>query len=136
MPALTETEARARAALIAVDSYDVFIDLTAEPVRSRAEIRFTCAEPGAATFAELAATAVSAVLNGREVLGPGAAAGGRLALAGLAAENTRVVEAEVATDALTRFTDPAGGAGYLLFAGRAARRGDQGGGVGPGVQRP
>jgi aminopeptidase N len=114
VPALTETEARARAALIAVDSYDVFIDLTAEPVRSRAEIRFTCAEPGAATFAELAATATSAVLNGREA---GAPAGGRLALAGLAAENTLVVEAEVAADTLTRFTDPAGGAGYLLFTG-------------------
>ncbi len=49
MPALTETEARARAALIAVVSYDVSIDLNPEaavPVRSRTEIRFTCAEPG------------------------------------------------------------------------------------------
>jgi aminopeptidase N len=120
VPALTETEARARAALIAVDSYDVFIDLNPEAaasVRSRTEIRFTCAEPGAATFAELTATAVSAVLNGREVLGLDAPAGGRLALAGLAAENTLVVEAEVAADALTRFTDPADGAGYLLFTG-------------------
>jgi len=43
VPALTETEARARAALIAVDSYDVFVDLTADPVRSRTEIRFSCA---------------------------------------------------------------------------------------------
>jgi len=120
VPALTETEARARAALIAVDSYDVFIDLNPEagtPVRSRTEIRFTCAEPGAATFAELTATAVSAVLNGRKVLGSGAPADGRLALSGLAAQNTLVVEAEVAADALTRFTDPADGAGYLLFTG-------------------
>jgi len=117
VPALTETEARARAAFIAVDSYDVFIDLNPEaatPVRSRTEIRFTCAEPGAATFAELTATAVSAVLNGREA---GAPADGRLALSGLAAENTLVVEAEVAADALTRFTDPADGAGYLVFTG-------------------
>src|SRR6266566_2936283 len=56
MPALTETEATARAALLDVASYDVFADLTAEPVRSRTEIRFGCREPGAATFAELIAT--------------------------------------------------------------------------------
>ena len=55
MPALTETEATARAALIHVASYDVFADLTAEPVRSRTEIRFGCREPGAATFADLTA---------------------------------------------------------------------------------
>lgn len=120
MPALTETEARARAALIAVDSYDVFIDLNpeaADPVRSRTEIRFGCAEPGASTFAELAATATSAVLNGRDLLGPERPADGRLALPGLAAQNVLVVEAEVAADTLTRFTEPAGGAGYLLFTG-------------------
>ncbi len=114
MPALTETEARARAALIAVDSYDVFIDLTAEPVRSRTEIRFGCGEPGAATFAELTATPTSAVLNGQAV---GRPEDGRLALPGLAAANTLVVEAEVAADVLSRFTDPADGDGYLLFTG-------------------
>jgi aminopeptidase N len=115
--ALTETEARVRAALLDVWSYDVFLDLSAEPAgsaRSRTEIRFGCREPGAATFAELTATATSAVLNGRAV---GPAAGGRLALPGLAAENTLVVEAEVAGNALTRFTDPADGADYLLFMG-------------------
>jgi hypothetical protein len=70
MPALTETEATARAALIDVASYDVFADLTAEPqgsVRTRTEIRFGCREPGAATFAELTATAIRTVLNGREL---------------------------------------------------------------------
>ena len=81
MPALTETEAAARAALIDVASYDVFADLTAEPVRSRTEIRFGCRAPGAATFAELTATATSAVLNGQELAEP---ADGRLALPGLA----------------------------------------------------
>jgi aminopeptidase N len=111
VPALTETEARARDALIAIDSYDVFVDLTAEPVRSRTEIRFGCAEPGAATFAELTATATSAVLNGRTV---GPPEDGRLALPGLARQNILAVEAEVAADVLIRFTDPADGAGYLL----------------------
>jgi aminopeptidase N len=114
MPALTETEATARAALIDVASYDVFADLTAEPVRSRTEIRFTCAQPGAATFADLTARAVSAVLNGREVGPPD---DGRLALPGLMAENTLVVEAEADGDVLIRFTDPADGAGYVLFTG-------------------
>jgi len=114
MPALTETEAAARAALIDVASYDVFADLTAEPVRSRTEIRFTCAQPGAATFADLTARAVSAVLNGREVGPPD---DGRLALPGLMAENTLVVEAEADGDILIRFTDPADGAGYALFTG-------------------
>ena len=115
MPALTETEAAARAALIDVASYDVFADLTAEPVRTRTEIRFGCREPGAATFAELTATAVRAVLNGRELAGP--ASQGRLALAGLAAQNVLVVEAEAADGTLTRFADPADGADYLLFTG-------------------
>jgi aminopeptidase N len=111
VPALTETEARARGALIDVISYEVFADLTAEPVRSRTEIRFGCAEPGAATFAELTATATSAVLNGHPV---GPPEDGRLALPGLGRQNTLVVEAEVAADVLIRFTDPADGAGYLL----------------------
>jgi aminopeptidase N len=114
MPALTETEAAARAALIDVASYDVFADLTASPVRSRTEVRFTCAQPGAATFADLTARAVSAVLNGREVGPPD---DGRLALPGLMAENTLVVEAEADGDVLMRFTDPADGAGYVLFTG-------------------
>ena len=119
MPALTETEARVRAALLDVRSYDVFLDLTAGaagPVRSRTEIRFGCREPGAATFAELTAAASSAVLNGREV---GPAADGRLGLPGLAAENVLVVEAEMADGGrgLTWFTDPADGASYLLYLG-------------------
>jgi aminopeptidase N len=118
VPALTETEARTRAALIDVRSYDVFLDLAAGPggpVRSRAEIRFGCREPGAATFAELTAAASSAVLNGRAV---GPAADGRLGLPGLAAENVLAVEAEVTdSGALTWFTDPADGASYLLYMG-------------------
>ena len=121
MAPLTETEARARAVLLDVRSYDVFLDLTAGPagpLRSRTEIRFGCREPGAATFAELTAAASSAVLNGQTV---GPAADGRLGLPRLAAENVLVVEAEVAESgsgpALTWFTDPADGASYLLYMG-------------------
>ena len=121
MPALTETEARVRAALLDVRAYDVFLDLTAGPagpVRSRTEIRFGCREPGAATFAELTAAAASAVLNGRPT---GPADGGRLALPRLADQNVLVVEAEAAGTGggcgLSWFTDPADGACYLLYNG-------------------
>jgi aminopeptidase N len=117
MPALTEAEARIRAGLLRLQAYDVFLDLTADPVRSRTEIRFGCAEPGAATFADLSAHAVlSAVLNGRAL---GQPADGRLALPQLDADNVLTVEAEVAcsltADGLTRFTDPADGAAYVTL---------------------
>ncbi len=114
MAALTETEARTRAELLDVESYDVFLDLTTEPVRSRSEIRFRCRQPGAATFADLTAAMTSAVLNGAE-LGP--PAGGRLSLPPLRPVNVLTVEAEAAFSrtgrGLTRFCDPADGAEYV-----------------------
>lgn len=115
MPALTEAEARTRARLLDVESYEVFLDLTAEPVRSRTEVRFACREPGASTFAELTtARVVSAALNGRKLGPPG---DGRLTLPGLAADNVLTVEAEVAFsrtgNGLAQFTDPADGAAYV-----------------------
>jgi aminopeptidase N len=105
---LTETEAKARAALIAIDSYDVSLDLTASPVRSHAVVRFRCARPGATTFADLAAALGDggAVLNGVP-LRP--ADDGRLILAGLAANNVLTVDAEVREGALTGFAAPDGG---------------------------
>ena len=95
MRALTETEARVRAGLLDVRSYDVFLDLTAGaagPVRSRSRDQVRVREPGAATFAELTAAGRGTVPRA----GGGDAAGGRLALPGLAAENVLVVEAEAA----------------------------------------
>ena len=116
MPALTHAEAVARAGLIEVTSCEVFLDLGAEPVRSRTELRFGCREPGAATFADLRAAAVrSAELNGRGLAPPEA---GLVGLPALAAENVLVVEAEVAYSrngrGLTRFIDPGDGADYVL----------------------
>lgn len=63
---LTKIEAEARTALLAIDSYDVSLDLTATPVRSRTVVRFRCARPGAESFADLAAPLADggAVLNG------------------------------------------------------------------------
>jgi aminopeptidase N len=112
--ALTETEARTRTGLLDVGSYDVFLDLTTEPVRSRSEIRFGCRQPGAATFADLTAAITSAELNGEE-LGP--PADGRLSLPRLRPVNVLTVEAEAAFSrtgrGLTRFRDPADGAEYV-----------------------
>lgn len=112
MPALTESEAQARAALLAIDSYDVSVDLTSTPVRSRTMIRFRCARPGAASHADLTARvrAGAAVLN-RAPLDP--PADGRLALAGLAAENVLTVDAEVSDRSLNRFAEPSGGGDYV-----------------------
>ena len=111
--ALTQAEARVRAGLVTVASYDVALDLTVTPVRSRTVIRFRCAAPGAQTFADLTAplAGAGAVLNG---VPAGAPAAGRLSLAGLAAENVLIVEAEVPAGALTRFADPADGGDYVL----------------------
>jgi aminopeptidase N len=112
MPALTESEARARAALLTVISYDVSIDLTVTPVLSRTVIRFRCARPGAASFADLTARVCGggAALNGVP-LGP--PADGRVPLGGLAAENLLTVEAEIPDRGLTRFAEPSGGADYV-----------------------
>ena len=117
MAALTEVEARTRGGLLDVDSYEVFLDLTVQPVRSRTETRFRCREPGAASFADLAAGSVlGAVLNGRRLDPP---VDGRLALPGLGADNVLTAEAEVAWSrsgqGLTSFTDPADGATYVTL---------------------
>ncbi|GCD37612.1 aminopeptidase [Streptomyces chrestomyceticus JCM 4735] len=123
---LTRDEARERAALLSVDGYDVALDLrsavlegeAARTFRSRTTLRFRCAEPGAATFADLVAPAVTAVtLNGRELDPAEVFDGTRVALADLAAENTLVVDAQCAYsrtgEGLHRFVDPEDGEVYL-----------------------
>jgi aminopeptidase N len=117
----TEAEAEARAALLDVQSYAVLLDLAADPraVRSRVTIRFRCRQPGAATFAEVRAPAVNRVTCNGESLDPAeVVAGGRLHLRGLAERNVLTVDATFpyASDGrgLSRFTDPADGAGYVL----------------------
>ncbi|MFJ6892570.1 aminopeptidase N [Streptomyces hokutonensis] len=118
---LTRTEAELRAALIAVERYDVDVDLTALPdgpeVRSVSTVAFTCREPGAATFVDCAARVLSATLNGVEV-GPGE--DGRIQLPGLAAHNVLRVES-VQADTTTgegvhRATDPGDGEVYVWMS--------------------
>ncbi len=118
--ALTRTEAARRTALLQVESYQIFLDLStgADTARSRTEVRFSCREPGATTFADIDALAVhEAVLNGVPA-DPAAITDGRLPLPGLAAANTLTVDATVAMttsgSGLTRYTDPADGSRYVL----------------------
>ncbi|MER6994972.1 aminopeptidase N [Streptomyces sp. NPDC000410] len=125
---LSRDEARARAALLSVDSYEVFLDLRSatgestgpEPrtFRSVTTIRFRAAEPGAATFADLIAPSVTAVTLNGEKLDPAAVFdGSRIALTGLPAENVLVVDAQCAYsrtgEGLHRFVDPEDGEVYL-----------------------
>ncbi|MFJ8361702.1 aminopeptidase N [Streptomyces sp. NPDC093984] len=127
---LSRDEAQERAALLSVDGYDVSLDLRSavgeapggadEPrtFRSVTTIRFRCAEPGAACFADLIAPSVTAVsLNGKD-LDPGEVFdGARILLEDLAAENELVVDAQCAYsrtgEGLHRFVDPEDGEVYL-----------------------
>ncbi|SNY38287.1 aminopeptidase N [Paractinoplanes atraurantiacus] len=101
---LTQAEAEQRAALIAVDRYDIALDFTELPtgpaVTCVSTVTFTCREPGAATFADCVAPVVSATLNGEPLP---EAEGGRIALTDLAQHNTLRVE--------TRQTDTSDGPG-------------------------
>ncbi|TJZ55831.1 aminopeptidase N [Streptomyces piniterrae] len=125
---LSRDEAHERGRLLSVDGYDVALDVRsavrhdgaaeAQTFRSLTTIRFRCAEPGAATFADLLAPSVTSVtLNGRALDVASVFDGTRIALDGLAAENTLVVDAQCAYsrtgEGLHRFVDPEDGEVYL-----------------------
>ena len=117
MTSLTRDEAAARAALLAVRSYDLDLDLTAgeQHFRSRTTIRFECREPAATTFVDVAAHKVhSAALNGVSLDAPD---GRRLMLPNVQSENELIVDATMAYshdgEGLHRHVDPADGRAYL-----------------------
>ena len=116
---LTRDEARQRAQLVSVDSYDVDLDLTGTgpTFSSRTVVRFDCAQPGASTFIDLVAPEVhSVVLNGR-TLPAEAADGVRIQLDGLGERNVLEVHADCrymnTGEGLHRFVDPVDGQTYL-----------------------
>jgi aminopeptidase N len=116
---LTRDEARDRARLLSVESYQVELDLTGSESTfdSATTVRFSCATPGSATFIELTAPAVTQItLNGAAV-DLAAFDGDRIALAGLEADNELQVIATCAYsrtgEGLHRFTDPADKGVYL-----------------------
>ncbi len=121
MPAenLTRDEARRRAALVAVESYAVALDLTTGPTRFRSTTRVTfAASEGAATFIDLIAPQVhEVVLNGRALDPAAVVADSRIALDDLAEHNTLTVVADCAYmntgEGLHRFVDPVDDEVYL-----------------------
>ncbi len=116
---LTREEARQRAEAIAVQHYDIAIDLTAgaETFGSSSTVSFT-ATPGTSTFVEFSAAAVdSVVLNGRALSVADCFDGHRIALPDLLADNTATI---VGTgnysntgEGLHRFVDPVDNEVYL-----------------------
>ena len=115
---LTRDEARERASLLAVDRYDVALDLTTgdETFRSDTTIRFT-AEPGASTFVDLIAPRVTSITHNGVAVDVAAFDGARVELTGLAANNELRVVADCAYmntgEGLHRFVDPVDKAVYL-----------------------
>ncbi|MEV6399037.1 aminopeptidase N [Streptomyces sp. NPDC051907] len=126
---LSRDEARRRAELLSVDGYEVALDLRSavgeaqersgpRTFRSVTTIRFRSAEPGASTFADLLAPAVTSVTLNGEKLDPAAVFdGARIALNSLAEQNVLVVDAQCAYsrtgEGLHRFVDPEDGEVYL-----------------------
>ncbi len=116
MKDLTRDEARERAELLHVTSYDVVLDVTGgeQGFDSTSTVVFGCRRPGAASFVEVDGELVSAELDGRPV---GPLVGNRLELPDLQAENRLVVRARFAYsrtgEGLHRFVDPADGRTYL-----------------------
>jgi len=117
---LTRDEARERAGLLTVRTYDVHLDLAASPTifPSTTVIRFACDHPGASTFADLVGAAVHEVeLNGRALDPATVYQDGRIQLDDLAEENELRVVADCAYsrtgEGLHRFVDPADDRVYL-----------------------
>ncbi|MBC3987730.1 aminopeptidase N [Streptomyces sp. AC563] len=125
---LTREEARTRADLLTVDAYDIALDVRSavgahegdgpRTFRSVTTIRFRCATEGADSFADLLAPSITSLtLNGRALDVAEVYDGSRIALTGLAAENTLTVDARCAYSktgqGLHRFVDPEDGEVYL-----------------------
>ncbi len=116
---LTHAEAKARAALIKVESYDVDLDLTSGPETfvSTTTIKFKGLKPGEGTFVDAVGKAVvSATLNGAPI-DTSAFDGESIFLPSIAAENELklVIEAiySKSGEGLHRFVDPADDEVYL-----------------------
>ena len=122
MKNLSRDEAAERAALLRVESYEVWLDLTAAPSATRfgagTRVVFECQRDGADTFVEHTVPVwESAVLDGVP-LDLGTVAGNRLPLRGLSAgrhelEVRAVADYSVTGEGLHRAVDPADGAVYL-----------------------
>ncbi len=116
---LTRAEAKVRSGLIAVDSYDVDLNLVSgdETFISSTTVRFTCNSPGSSTFIDaVGKSIVSATLNGSPV-DVSTFDGESVHLLNLAASNELVLVVESvyskSGEGLHRFVDPADNEVYL-----------------------
>ena len=116
---LTRAEARERADLISVESYDVSLDLTRgdQVFGSTTAVKFS-ARPGSSTFIDAVTRKVhSVMLNGIELDPAEVSDGIRIQLPALAAENNLLVVAEApymnTGEGLHRFVDPVDNEVYL-----------------------
>jgi aminopeptidase N len=117
---LTRDEARERAGLLTVHTYEVSLDLTAGEASfpSTTVVRFGCSEPGSSSFADLVGATVHEIeLNGRALDPATAYQDSRILLDGLADDNVLRVVAECTYsrtgEGLHRFVDPADDRTYL-----------------------
>ena len=118
-PTSPGTRRATRASLLDVTSYSIDLDLTTgdETFGSTTTIEFTCTQPGSETFADLVGATVHEITLNGEPVDVGAYQDSRIALTGLAAENTLVVRADCTYsrtgEGLHRFVDPADDRVYL-----------------------
>jgi hypothetical protein len=117
---LTRDEAQTRASLLTVHSASVELDLSTSDTTfgSTTTLRFSCANEGSDTFADLVnATVHEVVLNGRALDPAAVYADSRLLLSDLRADNELRVVAECTYsrvgEGLHRFVDPVDGRTYL-----------------------
>jgi aminopeptidase N len=125
VPNLTRSDARARAELLTVTSYEVELDLTdgggkpgERTFSSRTTVRFTASRSGASSFADVIAAGFrEATLNGVPLDTSAYEPETGIALPDLAAENVLVVDADClytnTGEGLHRFLDPVDGEVYL-----------------------
>jgi aminopeptidase N len=116
---LTRAEARERAELITVESYDIHVDLTrgADVFGSTTTVKFT-ARPGSSSFIDAVTRTVHSVtLNGRSLDPATVADGVRIQLPDLAGHNELTVVADApymnTGEGLHRFVDPVDNEVYL-----------------------
>jgi aminopeptidase N len=123
---ISRSESQERSRHIAVESYDVFLDVSqdADTFIAKSSVVFTCNLPGYETFIDAVATRIiTATLNG-QVIDTSSFDGQSVFLKNLAKDNVLVIEAEVAYsktgEGLQKSVDPADGEIYLYSQGETA----------------
>ncbi|MGI8879310.1 MAG: aminopeptidase N [Jatrophihabitans sp.] len=125
VPNLTRDDARVRADLLAIDNYEIYLDLTSDDgapsertFRSRTKITFSATTPGTSTFVDLIADSIQeATLNGRPVDVSAYEPENGIVLTDLQSHNELIIDAQClytnTGEGLHRFVDPVDKESYL-----------------------